>query len=87
MAKKTNHKGLYKKYIAHRLDGLDLLPDNKHSGGCEYFVLDLSHDPAARKAAIKYAGFVIAEKPDLAHDLITLCTQLHVAAAKAKNDT
>ena len=79
-------KGVYHKYSVVRVDGRDSKPGGKHFD-CEYFVLDLTHDPAARKAAIKYAGFVIAEKPDLAHDLITLCTQLHVAAARAKSDT
>ena len=71
-------KGLYSKYHVNRVDGRDIRPGDKHYR-CEYFALDLSHDPAARKAAIKYAGFILAEKPDLARDLITLCAKLHVA--------
>lgn len=46
-------RGLYDKYIVSRADGDDL-PGCKHSN-CEYFVLDLTHDPIARMAYATYA--------------------------------
>ena len=45
--------GIYQKYRVERVDGRDR-PGHKHEG-CALFVLDLTHDPAARAAAIAYA--------------------------------
>jgi len=49
----SRQQGLYRKYRVQRSDGRDK-PDDKHSD-CQYFVLDLTHDPLARLAANHYA--------------------------------
>lgn len=36
---------------------------------CRYFVLDISHDPHARNAALAYADSCQSEYPNLAYDL------------------
>ncbi len=43
-------RGLYNKYIVTRLED----PDGKHAT-CDYFVLDLQHDPHAVAALYGYA--------------------------------
>lgn len=58
-------RGLYGKYIVKRADGSDE-PGGKHHG-CQLFVLDLTHDPCARDAALVYAN--ITENKALADDL------------------
>ncbi len=63
-------KGLYGKFIVRRVDGTDG-PGGKHDG-CQYFVLDLSHDPFAGPAALAYADACEAEYPQLAADLRAL---------------
>ncbi len=47
------HEGIYQKYEVRRTDGADQ-PGGPHEG-CEYLVLDLTHDPSARFAARIYA--------------------------------
>jgi hypothetical protein len=42
------------RYRVERADGRDG-PGHKHQG-CEYFVLDLTHDPVGRAAALTYAA-------------------------------
>ena len=46
--------GLYNKYEVHRVDGKDLPGGPKE--GAEYFVLDLTHDPAAEFAVLAYCA-------------------------------
>lgn len=58
-------KGLYLKYYVRRVDNTDL-PGGKHHG-CRLFVLDITHDPAARAAALAYAD--ATPNQDLARDL------------------
>lgn len=60
-------RGLYDKYIVKRSDGRDA-PGQKHDG-CEYFVLDLTHDQFAGAAMIAYATACQAEYPVLARDI------------------
>jgi hypothetical protein len=54
-------KGLYDKYKVTRIDGEDRReglrggPPGRHYG-CEYFVLDLNHDPHALPAILAYAS-------------------------------
>lgn len=60
-------KGLYGKFVVRRTDGRDQ-PGEKHDG-CEYFVLDLSHDPHAYRALMAYAASCSEEYPLLAGDL------------------
>jgi hypothetical protein len=60
-------RGIYGKFIVERTDGKSA-PGKKHDG-CDYFVLDLHHDPFALPAAIAYAEACRAEYPLLADDL------------------
>jgi len=48
----SKDRGLYKKFNVTRTDG-ESRPGGKHDG-CSYFVLDLTHDPFARDAALQY---------------------------------
>ena len=45
--------GLYGKFNVTRTDGKDT-PGNKHEN-CQYFVLDVTHDPHAKPALLAYA--------------------------------
>ena len=56
-------EGLYHKYDVIRLDGSE-----KHED-CEYFVLDLTHDPFAWSALYSYAKACRHKYPKLADDL------------------
>lgn len=47
-------KGLFRKFEVYRVDGSDR-PGQKHDG-CDYFVLDLTHDPHAIPAILAYAA-------------------------------
>lgn len=60
-------KGLYEKFEVRRKDGTDA-PGGKHHG-CEYFVLDMTHDKHAINALLTYASSCEAEYPELAEDL------------------
>jgi len=60
-------RGLYGKFHVERTDGKSA-PGEKHDG-CEYFVLDLTHDPFAVPALKAYADACAAEYPLLAADL------------------
>lgn len=60
-------KGVYRKFYVKRLDGKDA-PGKKHSG-CDYFVLDLDHDPYAKAALRAYAKACEGNYPILAADL------------------
>lgn len=56
-------RGLYRKFWVERTDGQSA-PGRKHDG-CEYYVLDLTHDPlavpalGAYAAAARAAGFAL----------------------------
>lgn len=60
-------RGLYEKYRVARTDGSSA-PGQKHHG-CEYFVLDLDHDPHALPALRAYAMSCAKSFPTLAADL------------------
>ena len=60
-------KGLYGKFIVKRADGKHRA-GQKHDG-CEYFVLDLTHDKHAIPAIAAYAQSCRVEYPLLALDL------------------
>lgn len=65
-------RGLYAKYKPiERADA----PNPKHEG-CEYFVLDLTHDPFAKDAALMYAFLCKDKYPKLANDLAALVSRL-----------
>lgn len=57
-------RGLYKKYVVRRVND----PEEKHDG-CEYFVLDLDHDPFSAPALRAYADACERLYPKLAADL------------------
>ena len=59
--------GLYHKFNVRRTDGTSE-PGQKHDG-CEYFVLDLTHDPHAAAALRAYADSCEADYPLLARHL------------------
>jgi hypothetical protein len=56
--------GLYQKYQVKRLND----PNRKHDN-CQYFVLDLTHDPYAIPALAAYAEACEAQYANLAKDL------------------
>ena len=60
-------KGLYNKYKVIRRDG-STDPGGKHED-CEYFVLDLDHDPFAAVTLATYAMACREKYPQLAIDL------------------
>lgn len=67
-------QGLYQKFNVSRTDG-----SSGHGGkheGCDYFVLDLSHDPHAYKALKAYIESCRREFPALADDLTTRLIQM-----------
>lgn len=63
-------RGLHEKFHVSRTDGKSA-PGEKHYG-CQYFVLDLDHDPHARAALNAYKLSCQAEYPALAADLHAL---------------
>jgi len=60
-------QGVYRKFDVRRTDGSSE-PGGKHHG-CEYFVLDVTHDPHARAALAAYATAVESTHPALAADM------------------
>lgn len=64
----TNSRGLGSKYHVVRLDGSDVTGAKHH--GCSLFVLDLTHDPAARAALIAYCAAARVSRPQLVAELI-----------------
>ncbi len=61
-----NDIGVYRKFRVERTDG-GSAPGQKHDG-CEYFVLDTTHDPHARAALLAYADSCESKYPTLARD-------------------
>lgn len=66
MSDKT--RGLYGKFHVHRRDGTSAA-GGKHYG-CDYFVLDMTHDKHAKAALRAYAESCQDEYPLLAADLL-----------------
>lgn len=60
-------RGLYEKFHVVRVDSQSLA-GQKHDG-CDYFVLDLTHDPHAKAALMAYAESCQLDYPLLADDL------------------
>jgi hypothetical protein len=60
-------RGLYDKFRVERVDGASS-PGGKHHR-CEYFVLDLTHDPFAVPAILAYVAACEQDYPWLADDL------------------
>lgn len=59
-------RGVYHKFHVSRTDGKSA-PGKKHEG-CDYFVLDVNHDPFAKAALLAYAQACETEYPLLAYD-------------------
>ena len=69
-------RGLYEKYIVHRRDGRSLV-DEKHDG-CEYFVLDLTHDRHCVDALRAYAESCQTDFLLLSQDLFKRASELEM---------
>jgi len=67
MSRANREQGLFRKFNVSRTDGSDF-PGGKHDG-CDYFVLDMTHDPYAKAAAAAYANACEGTHPVLAADL------------------
>lgn len=67
MTKLKKWRGLFKKFIVVRTDGTSA-PGKKHEA-CEYFVLDMNHDPFAAPALRAYADACEKRFPILAREL------------------
>ena len=60
-------RGIYNKFYVKRVDDTDC-PGGKHDG-CDYFVLDATHDVYAMAAILAYADACEADYPKLAADI------------------
>ncbi len=67
-------RGLYNKFRVTRTDERDA-PGDRH-WQCEYFVLDLTHDPHALPAIQAYANSCGADYPQLAVDILLRAGEL-----------
>lgn len=63
-------KGLYDKFTVIRKDGASSYGCKHHN--CDYFVLDLSHDPHAMPALEAYAESCRVDYPRLSDDLLQI---------------
>lgn len=68
------NRGLYGKFYVERVDGTSE-PGKKHDG-CDYFVLDLTHDKHAYAAVRAYIDSCRVEYPLLADDLTEKCREM-----------
>lgn len=68
--------GLYRKFSVERKDGRSAEGEKHH--GCEYFVLDLNHDPFAYAAITTYARKCSDKYPELAADLLRKAREMSV---------
>jgi len=65
----SDGQGLYAKYSVQRADASERHYD------CEYFVLDVTHDPHAVPALMAYALSASEQYPVLAGDLVDLANR------------
>ena len=63
----VEQQGVFRKFDVRRVDGSDQ-PGGKHHG-CEYFVLDVDHDPHAKASLAAYAQSCRLTHPDLSADM------------------
>lgn len=66
-ARTARQKGLHQKFVVRRTDGTNRKGEKHH--GCDYFVLELTHDTFAAAALLAYADACETEYPELAADL------------------
>lgn len=67
-SKTAEQQGVFRKFEVKRTDGSDQ-PGGKHEG-CEYFVLDVDHDPHAQDALYAYTLSCRHTHPQLSKDMI-----------------
>jgi hypothetical protein len=72
-------RGLYHKFNVARTDGTSALGEKHY--GCDYFVLDLTHDKYALPALEAYMAACASEFPLLAADLWKKIAEMRVIAA------
>ena len=77
-------RGLYAKFKIYRTDGRSERGEKHYR--CDYFVLDLSHDPHAAEALAAYARSCAAEFPALADDLENRLVEMERSAIRG-NET
>lgn len=65
-------RGLYQKFKVERIDGSSG-PGGRHED-CDYFVLDITHDPFAIPALKAYAEACKKEFPSLSNDILLRIT-------------
>lgn len=65
---------LYGKFEVSRTDGQSA--EGKRHHGCDYFVLDLTHDPHAHPALVAYAVACRETHPMLSADLMRKAAQI-----------
>lgn len=78
MTPEQNHdskKGLYRKFQVERTDGRSAEGEKHHD--CQYYVLDLDHDPFAKFALVAYANACRIQFPQLAEDLNEIARKAH----------
>lgn len=66
--KTAEQQGLFQKFDVRRTDGSDSI-SGKHQG-CEYFIIDISHDQHAKAALLAYAESCKETHPQLSKDMI-----------------
>ena len=64
----AEQQGMFRKFMVQRADGEDKKVTDRHFN-CEYFVLDITHDPAALPALRAYADAIQETHPYLARDI------------------
>ena len=73
-------RGFFEEFNVSRTDGTSA-PGEKHDG-CQYFVLDLTHDPYALVAIAAYSKMCEKEYPKLAQDLDQLVIKRSTGAQR-----
>ena len=78
-------RGLYKKFLPpERVDG-ESAPGGNHDG-CDYFILDLTHDDFAIPAMHAYALACAKTYPRLSEDLMQKVKEAHLGRALTRSD-
>lgn len=74
MSASDHDKGLYDKFTVFRNDGQSAVGCKHHR--CDYFVLDLTHDPYAADALLAYASACKGSHPMLSLDLVAKVVEI-----------
>lgn len=80
LTKTAEQQGLFRKFDVRRVDGSDQ-PGGKHYG-CEYFVLDVTHDPYAKDALRAYARACATTHPDLSLDITHMLREMRAEGSE-----